>query len=99
MGSPKGEAKGSKRQQGRRNADSSAAGILQPGTEQSRMGSFLNPLLSKCEIPLVQLQFAPSEDCLGMGLSPLRLSWEAHPAPTSSSSSPPTAPRGTLKLW
>lgn len=65
----------------------------------SRMSSFLNPFLSKCEIPLVQLQFAPSEDCLGMGLSPLRLSWEAHPAPTPSSSSPPTAPRGTPKLW
>lgn len=63
----------------------------------SRMSSLLNPLLCKCEIPLVQLQFAPSEDCLGMGPSPRRLSWEAHPAPTPSSSSPPTAPTGTPK--
>lgn len=65
----------------------------------SRMSSSLNPLLCKCEIPLVQLQFAPSEDCLGMGPCPLRLSWEAHPAPTPSSSSPPTAPTGTPRLW
>lgn len=65
----------------------------------SSMSSFLNPLLCKCEIPLVQLQFAPSEDCLGMGLSPLGLSWKAHPAPTLSSSSPPTAPTGTPELW
>lgn len=61
----------------------------------SRTGSFPNPLLSKCEIPLVQLQFAPSEDCLGTGPSPPRLSWEAHPAPTPSSSSPPTAASGS----
>lgn len=37
LGSPKGEVKGSKRQQGRRNAGSSATGILQPGTQQDEL--------------------------------------------------------------
>lgn len=94
-GPPKGKAKGSERQQGRRNAEMGLQQQASCSLAHGRTGSFPNPLLCKCEIPLVQLQFAPSEDCLGTGPSPPRLSWEAHPAPTPSSSSPPTAASGS----